>query len=75
MDLTHAQSQVAGMIHSATPFDAIEDQIQLMPDLVDAERSALWLYAWSRQARSWQRNASTQLLQSVARTGDGRALK
>jgi hypothetical protein len=54
MDLTHAQSQVAGMIHSATPFDAIEDQIQLMPDLVDDERSALWL---------------TQLLRSVARTG------
>lgn len=57
------------MIHSGTPFDAIEDQIGRIPDLVDDERSALWLYAWSRQRRGWQRNASTQLLQSVA---DGR---
>ena len=50
------------MIHSGTPFDAIEDQIQRIPGLVDDERSALWLYAWSRQGRDWQRNASTQLL-------------
>jgi hypothetical protein len=65
MGLMHAQREVAGMIHSGTPFDAIEDQIQRIPDLVDDERSALWLYAWSRQKRGWQRNASTQLLLSV----------
>lgn len=65
MSLTHAQRQVAGMIHSGTPFDAIEDQIQRIPDLVDDERSALWLYAWSRQKLGWQRNASTQLLRWV----------
>jgi rhamnogalacturonyl hydrolase YesR len=62
MGLMDAQREVVGMIHSGTPFDAIEDQIQRIPDLVDDERSALWLYAWSRQGPSWQRNASTQLL-------------
>jgi hypothetical protein len=66
MSLTHAHRQVAGMVHSGTPFDAIEDQIGRIPDLVEDERSALWLYAWSRQGRSWQRNASTRLLQWVA---------
>ena len=70
MGLIHAQREVAGMIHSGTPFDAIEDQIQRIPGLLDDERSALWLYAWSRQGRSWQRNASTQLLQWVA-SGSG----
>ena len=62
MGLVGAQRQVVGMIHSGTPFDAIEDQIQRIPDLVDDERSALWLYAWSRQRRDWQRNASSQIL-------------
>jgi hypothetical protein len=57
-----AQREVAGMLHSGTPFDAIEDQIQQIPGLREDQRSALWLYAWSRQARSWQRNAATQLL-------------
>jgi hypothetical protein len=66
MGMMHAQREVVGMIHSGTPFDAIEDQIQRIPDLVDDERSALWLYAWSRQGRSWQRHAATQLLLSVA---------
>ncbi len=66
MNLMQAQREVGGMIHSGTPFDAIEDQIRRIPDLVDEERSALWLYAWSRQARGWQQNASTQLLQWVA---------
>jgi rhamnogalacturonyl hydrolase YesR len=66
MKLMHAQRQVAGMINSGTPFDAIEDQIRRIPDLVDDERSALWLYAWSRQGPSWQRNAATQLLMWVA---------
>jgi hypothetical protein len=67
MGLMDAQREVAGMIHSGTPFDAIEDQIQRIPDLVDDERSALWLYAWSRQGRSCQRNASSQLLLWYAR--------
>jgi rhamnogalacturonyl hydrolase YesR len=67
MGMMDAQREVVGMIHSGTPFDAIEDQIQRIPDLLDHERSALWLYAWSRQGRSWQRNASTQLLLWCAR--------
>lgn len=62
MGLMRAQREVAGMLHSGTPFDAIEDQIQQIPGLREDQRSALWLYAWSRQARSWQRNAATQLL-------------
>ena len=47
-----AEREVDGMIHSRTPFDVIEDQIQAIPGLVDDERSALWLYAWSRQGRT-----------------------
>lgn len=66
MGLLEAQSEVAGMIHSGTPFDAIEDRIQVIPDLVDDERSGLWLYAWSRQGSTWQRNASAQLLAWLA---------
>ena len=62
MGLTQAQGEVAGLIHAGTPFDAIEDQIQVMHGLVDDERSALWLYAWSRQSSVWQRNASAQVL-------------
>jgi hypothetical protein len=62
MGLIHAQREVAGMIHAGTPFDAIEEQIQVIPGLVEDERSALWLYAWSRQGRGWQRRASAQLL-------------
>jgi hypothetical protein len=67
MGLMQAQREVAGMLHSGTPFDAIEEEIQRIPDLVDDERSALWLYAWSGQGRSWQRNASRQLLLWTAR--------
>jgi hypothetical protein len=65
MGLIHAQRDVAGMIHSGTPFDTIEDQIQRIPGLVDDERSALWLYAWSRQGRRWQRNTASALLQRI----------
>jgi rhamnogalacturonyl hydrolase YesR len=66
MGLREAQREVAGMVHSGTPFDAIEDGIQAIPDLLDDERSGLWLYAWSRQGSVWQRNASAQLLQWLA---------
>ena len=65
MNLMHAHREVAGMVHSGTPFDVIEDQIGRIPDLVDDERSALWLYAWSRQSRRWQRSTASQLLQCV----------
>jgi rhamnogalacturonyl hydrolase YesR len=66
MSLITAQAEVAGMVHAGTPFDAIEDQISQMADLADDERSALWLYAWSRQRPAWQRSASTQILLWVA---------
>jgi hypothetical protein len=74
MSLVTAQSEVAGMVHAGTPFDAIEDQIHQIPDLADDERSALWLYAWSRQRPSWQRHSSTQILQWVgtSEVADGR---
>jgi rhamnogalacturonyl hydrolase YesR len=70
MGLTKAQREVAGMVHSGTPFHAIEDRIQVIPDLVDDERSGLWLYAWSRQSSVWQRNASSQLLLWLASGAD-----
>jgi hypothetical protein len=62
MGLMEAQREVAGMVHSGTPFDAIEDGIRAIPGLMDDERSGLWLYAWSRQSSVWQRTASAQLL-------------
>ena len=62
MGLRDVQHEVAGMIHSGTPFDAIEDRIQAIPGLSDDERSGLWLYAWSRQSSVWQRDASSQIL-------------
>jgi hypothetical protein len=62
MGLKEAQREVAGMVHSGTPFDAIEDGIQAIPGLLDHQRSGLWLYAWSRQSSAWQRDASSQLL-------------
>jgi hypothetical protein len=62
MGLMEAQREVAGMVHSGTPFDAIEDGIQAIPGLLDDERSGLWLYAWSRQSSVWQRAASSKLL-------------
>jgi rhamnogalacturonyl hydrolase YesR len=62
MGLREAEREVAGMVHSGTPFDAIEDGIQVMPGLLDDERSGLWLYAWSRQSSVWQRNVSSKLL-------------
>ena len=39
MGLMEAQREVTGMVHSGTPFDAIEDRIQVIPGLVDNERS------------------------------------
>ena len=36
-----AEREVAGMIHSGTPFDVIEDQIHAIPGLVDDERSGV----------------------------------
>jgi rhamnogalacturonyl hydrolase YesR len=69
MGLREAQREVAGMVHSGTPFDAIEDGIQAIPGLLDDERSGLWLYAWSRQGSVWQRNASAQLLQWLTSRG------
>jgi hypothetical protein len=71
MGLTEAQREVAGMVHSGTPFDAIEDRIQIIPGLVDNERSGLWLYAWSRQGSVWHRNASAQLLRWLEHLADG----
>jgi hypothetical protein len=70
MGLTEAQREVAGMVHSGTPFDAIEDRIQIIPGLVDNERSGLWLYAWSRQGSIWQPNASAQLLRWLEHLAD-----
>jgi hypothetical protein len=65
MGLTQAQSNVSGLIRSRAAFDAIEDRIDAMAGLADQERAALWLYAWSRQGRRWQRDTADQLLEWV----------
>jgi hypothetical protein len=66
MGLVQARSDVSGLIRCRATFDAIEDRIGEIPGLADDERSALWLYAWSRQARRWQRTTADQLLETVA---------
>ena len=70
MGLREAEREVAGMVHSGTPFDAIEDGIFAIPGLLDDERSGLWLYAWSRQSSVWQRDASLQLLRWLTNGAD-----
>ena len=61
--LRQAQRDVRGLIRSRVPFDSIEDRINSIPGLDDHERAALWLYAWSRQGRGWQRATADQLLE------------
>jgi len=65
MGLSEAQRDVSGMIHSRAAFDAIEVRIEETPGLEEEERAALWLYAWSRQGRRWQRHTANQLMQWV----------
>jgi hypothetical protein len=62
MGLAQAESDVRGLIRSRVAFDAIEELIGEAPGLDDQERGALWLYAWSRQGRRWQRSNANQLL-------------
>ena len=74
MGLMEAEREVAGMVHSGTPFDAIEDRIQIIPGLVDNERSGLWLYAWSRQGSvlgSETRRPSSCIGWNIERTESG----
>jgi hypothetical protein len=62
MGLRQAQRDVSSLIRSRVAFDSIEERIDDIPDLEDRERAALWLYAWSRQGRRWQRATADQLL-------------
>jgi hypothetical protein len=65
MGLSQAESDVSELIRSRVAFDVIEARIDGIPGLVDQERAALWLYAWSRQGRRWQRDTADQLLEWV----------
>ena len=62
MGLRQAQRDVRWLIRSQAEFDSIEERIDEFRGLDDQERAALWLYAWSRQGRSWQRATADQLL-------------
>jgi hypothetical protein len=62
MGLLQAQRDVSRLIRSRVAFGSIEERIDQIPDLDDQERAALWLYAWSRQGRGWQRATADQLL-------------
>jgi hypothetical protein len=66
VDFIRARNEVAGMIRSGAAFEAIEDQIEMIPGLVADERAALWLYAWSSQDSGWQRRTAVQLLWRAA---------
>lgn len=65
MGLLQAQRDVGRLIRSRVAFDSIEERIDQIPGLDDQERAALWLYAWSRQGRGWQRATADQLLDWV----------
>jgi hypothetical protein len=65
MGLRQAQHDVSSLVRSRAAFDSIEERIDEIPGLEDQERAALWLYAWSRQGRSWQRAAADQLLEWI----------
>jgi hypothetical protein len=65
MGLQQAQHDVSGLIRSRVAFHSIEERIDSIPSLDDQERAALWLYAWSRQGRGWQRATADQLLEWV----------
>jgi hypothetical protein len=60
--LLQAQRDVSRLIRSRVAFGSIEERIDQIPGLDDQERAALWLYAWSRQGRGWQRATADQLL-------------
>ena len=63
MGVQQAQHEVSGLISSRAAFEAIEARIDVIPGLDDQERAALWLFAWSRQRHSWQRDTADQLLE------------
>jgi hypothetical protein len=65
MGLRQAQRDVSSLVRSRVQFGSIEERIDEIPGLDDRERAALWLYAWSRQARGWQRATADQLLDWV----------
>jgi hypothetical protein len=65
MGLRQAQRDVRWLIRSQAEFDSIEERIDEFRGLDDQERAALWLYAWSRQGRGWQRATADQLLNFV----------
>jgi hypothetical protein len=65
MGLRQAQRDVRWLIRSQAEFDSIEERIDEFRGLDDQERAALWLYAWSRQGRGWQRATADELLNFV----------
>jgi hypothetical protein len=65
MGLSQAQHDVSSLVRSQVQFDSIEQRIDEILGLDDQERAALWLYAWSRQSRGWQRATADQLLDWV----------
>jgi hypothetical protein len=65
MGLRQAQRDVSSLVRSRVQFGSIEERIDEIPGLDDRERAALWLYAWSRQGRGWQRATADQLLEWV----------
>ena len=65
MGLAEAQIDVRELIRSRIAFDAIEVRINEIPGLAEQERAALWLYAWSRQGRKWQRDTADELLEWI----------
>jgi hypothetical protein len=58
---TLAEGHVQMMLTTGSPFDEIEDYINTTK-LRDLQKSALWLIAWSGQARTVQRRVAHEAL-------------
>jgi hypothetical protein len=61
--LDHHQNAIEGMMEAGEPFGRVEDYIEQTGPLVELERAALWLLAWSlRDASAQRQDARATLL-------------
>jgi hypothetical protein len=66
------KTQVTRWAREGMPFEVLEERINEMHELMDDERSALWLLAWSYQPAGRQRDVARQSIQMLeARRRDG----
>jgi hypothetical protein len=64
LKLADAQTQIEKLIERGDPFEQVETAIERL-DRPDAEKAALWLLAWSTQARRVRLRVAKEALASV----------